>query len=381
MTFETTSTSENSHSTHAEQSGPAAHGTHAAQATQSTHAARATHAAAQGAQAAQSPTGSGSLSRRRGVLLPVVGLGAVVAILGISACGGGGFDNSGSAPSSVHGQALMPGGSAGVGRDISDSAALPAIPGAEQFRGFRASKGSSLNDIRPIALERAQIKTARIDLRSSKVASVVSDIEGIAVSEGGFIDSENTATNTRGVATSSTITLRVPVDRFETAVSAVSALGQLASKKTTTEDVTGQVADVASRVQSAKDSISQLRILFNRATKLGDIITLESQLSSREADLEALEAQQRALNDQTSLSTISVGVTRPPVVTTKPKPEDTSGFVGGLRQGWDALVDTFAAVSHSIGAVLPLGIVAILLGCLAWVSVRRIPRHRPDTSG
>ncbi len=260
-----------------------------------------------------------------------------------------------------------------------DSGSAPAaLPSA----GREASSGGdSLTDINAVAFDRAQIKTARIALRSVKVGAVVASIEQVAASEGGFIDSEDTETDTHGIAQSSSITLRVPVGSFENTVDEVSQLGQLSSKKTTTQDVTGQVADVASRVNSAKDSIAQLRVLFNRATKLGDIITLESQLSSREADLEALEAQQRALTDQTSLSTIAVLVTRPPAPAPAPTTHKTAGFVGGLNQGWDALVTTFAAVAHALGAVLPLGLVLAFLGFLGWVVARRIPRHRPDTSG
>jgi uncharacterized protein DUF4349 len=310
-------------------------------------------------------------TRHPRVLLSAAAVGTVAAILAVSACSGGGDNGDSASPPQFDAAVPSDVGSAG-----SAGSAGPDVPASRV-----AVHRSSLNDIGSAAFDRAQIKTARIQLRSDRIVTVVANVEQVAATEGGFIDSENTVTNVHGIATSSSITLRVPVDRFDAAVSAVSALGQLASKRTTTQDVTGQVADVASRVQSAKEAIAQLRILFNRATKLGDIITLESQLSSREADLEALEAQQRALTDQTSLSTIAVLVTRPPVVAPKPTHEDNSGFVGGLKQGWDALASTMAAVAHGLGAVLPLGVVLSALGLLVWSLVRRIPRHRPNTSG
>jgi hypothetical protein len=247
----------------------------------------------------------------------------------------------------------------------------------------RPPRGGDLTHVSLAAFGRSQIKTARLLLHSKQVGSVVGQIEQVAATEGGFVDSENTSTNTHGLVVSSSITIRVPVDDFEAAVTEVAGLAQLASKRTTTQDVTGQVADVDSRVQSARDAIAQLRVLFDRATKLGNIITLESQLSEREADLEALLAQQRALSDQTSLSTISVTVTRPPkpAVTTTKHEDDTSGFTGGLRQGWDALVSAAAATAHVIGAVLPLGIVIAALGLLVWAFIRRLPRRRAGMSG
>lgn len=225
---------------------------------------------------------------------------------------------------------------------------------------------------------------ATIGLRSSKVADVVTSVESVAASQGGFVDSENTQTNSHGVATSSFLTLKVPVDHFETTVAEVAALGGLTSKKITTEDVTGRVADVASRVSSARDSISQLRLLFSHATKLSDIITLESELSSRESDLEALEAQQRALTEQTTLATVSVQVSRtttvaPPVTHV----DHATGFLGGLKQGWNALSSTFIAVSHGVGAALPLGLALAVIAMVGWAVIRRVPlpKRRPDTSG
>src|SRR5262249_19368583 len=152
-----------------------------------------------------------------------------------------------------------------------------SVPAAEPFGRFASKAAPSvLKGLSPVDIERAQIKTASIALRSTQIGKVVAEVEGVATTQGGFVNSEDTQTNTHGVATSSVITLKVPVDNFETTVDAVSELAQLSSKKVTTQDVTGRVADVNSRVQSAKDSITQLRTLFSHATKLSDIITLES---------------------------------------------------------------------------------------------------------
>lgn len=304
---------------------------------------------------------------------------AVVAVLAVAGCGISDSSDNGSGPAgSPQDFALgdVPaGGAAGAG----------AAPGA--FRsGVSNSKQDSavagIADLDPLAIGRAQIKKAQIGLRSDKVAGVVTAIETLATAQGGFIDSENTTTDPQGVAQASALIIRVPVDTFSSTVDQVSRLGRLESKKTTTVDVTGQVADVASRVSSAKESIAQLRVLFSHATKLGDIITLESELSARESDLEALEAQQRVLTAQTTLSTITVSVARETTVAPKAAntDDDTSGFLGGLRQGWDALVTAFEGTAHALGAVLPIGLTLTALGLLAWAAIRRLPR-RASTSG
>lgn len=316
---------------------------------------------------------------RFAVPVGVAAVGVTFALVAACSAGGGSAGDSGGAATSSGAKADFQ-SAARDGVALPASGLAPSIPRAPQ--GFSSgTTHSSLGVISQAAFGRSEIKTAGISLRTTNVATIIADVEGVAATEQGFVDSENTRTDTHGVAISSLLTLRVPVDSFDESVAAVSRFGQLTSKKVTTQDVTGRVADVNSRVSSARDSIAQLRVLYGHATKLGDIIALESELSAREADLEALEAQQRALTDQTTLSTITVQVTRlPKHAPPTTKSDDHSGFIGGIKQGWDALVSTFRSVSHGLGAALPLGITLLAIAMLAWMGIRRLPR-RADSHG
>ena len=55
---------------------------------------------------------------------------------------------------------------------------------------------------------------------------------------------------------------------------------------------------MTSRVASAQQAIVRLRTLYGKAAKVRDVIAIEGELNSREADLESLQAQQRALAAQ-----------------------------------------------------------------------------------
>ena len=84
------------------------------------------------------------------------------------------------------------------------------------------------------------------------------------------------------------------------------------------QDVTGKVADVDSRVDSARESILRLRTLYADATKVSDVIAIEQELATRQAELESLEAQQRALSTQTSQATVRLSLTAAKVAATPP---------------------------------------------------------------
>ena len=73
------------------------------------------------------------------------------------------------------------------------------------------------------------------------------------------------------------------------------------------------------------------------------------------------------LSDQTSLATISLDVARTHAA---PAPA-RGGFVGGLTDGWSALLNVLGAMVRVAGAVLPFAVVALVL----WLPVRTLVRR------
>ena len=70
--------------------------------------------------------------------------------------------------------------------------------------------------------------------------------------------------------------------------------------------MTQQVADVTSRVASAQAAIAQLRALLRQAGSVSALLDVQEQINSQESDLEALQAQQRALARATTFATVSL---------------------------------------------------------------------------
>jgi hypothetical protein len=108
------------------------------------------------------------------------------------------------------------------------------------------------------------------------------------------------------------------------------------------------------------------------------VVSIESELSQRQADLASLEAQQRYLADQTSLSTITLSVERTAKAKPEPKPDtDDAGFLAGLSGGWKALKSFLVAMATVAGALLPWLVLALVLAVPAWPLIRRLRRRQP----
>jgi hypothetical protein len=315
---------------------------------------------------------------RKRQIVAVTALGGLLSALAVAGCSASsGSDNAGSRgsldASAGGGEAAVPVAKPTPGDVVADGT------DSAYDRSGSAGGGSSTGQ-QSIVVGPALIKTAAIDLRSDDIQAIIDKVYGLALTTGGRVDSEQTSTDDEGTVDHSRIQLRVPVAKFDDAVSRIYNLARDHTKDTSTEDVTARLADVNSRVESARASITQLRQLFDRATGLGQIIRLERELSSREANLEALEAQQRSLAAQTAMSTILVTIALPPKVAAPPKDSDhQAGFVSGIKKGWDAMVTFVVGASHTFGLVLPLGALAALACLGLWPLIRRLTPRRPGS--
>ena len=175
------------------------------------------------------------------------------------------------------------------------------------------------------------------------------------------------------------LTLRVPSDRFDALLLKVRGLGEVLEQTQQADDVTAQVADVDARVEAQRASVRRIQALLARANTIGEVVTVEAQLAQRQSDLESLEAQQKALADQTALATLQVGIVGPDPAGTID--EDETGFVAGLKRGWEAFTSATTAGLTAIGVLLPfVGFaLVIVLPLVAWSRsrARKLPAPPP----
>jgi hypothetical protein len=278
---------------------------------------------------------------------------------GLVACGGNvASDDSGSKsvaasrPDTSEGDGLVGSG---------DFAAKPGEPAAP------AAKPAA-----DTVVTRSVIATGQLQLRSTHLDDVRQDAINLAMGLRGFVAEEQSQSDAHGKLDRVDLSLRVPAASFEKAFDALAALGTVRHRQQSVEDVTTQVIDTGARVRSQKASVASIQQLLARASSIAEIMSIESQLASRQADLDSLEQQQRYLADQTSLSTIQLTITSP----TPAKPHHkahhrATGFLAGLDGGWHALSGTAVVAGTALGALLPFAVVLALLGIPGWVWVRR----------
>ena len=286
-------------------------------------------------------------------------LTAAVVLSGCSGSGSGDDSStSAGAPAAVPEQ-----GDAGTG-----AADGKAAPGADKGAGSAAQP----------TVTRAIIKTGSLTLETPKVEESRQNAVTITAALQGQVASEDSGSDADGRITRANLVLKVPTASYETAIQRLSKLGTRTAIHQESSDVTEQVVDVDSRIASQRASLGRMRTLLTKANTIGEIVSVETELTRREADLESLLAKQKALASQTELATLNLVLAEPGKAPVEEK--DDRGFLAGLSGGWDAFTATFFALATAVGALLPFLIALALIGVPLWRIRHRLRRSAPAYS-
>jgi Domain of unknown function (DUF4349) len=227
------------------------------------------------------------------------------------------------------------------------------------------------------------IYAAQLTVQARDVPAATQRAASIVAAAGGYTASEYESTRPgRRQVSSASLELKIPVAAYPATLGRLGTeLGTQTALSQQAQDVTQQVADVTSRVSSAQAAIAQLRALLRRAGTVSSLLSVQDQINAQESDLEALQAQQRALARQTTFATVSLRLVSHHGITVKQKKDH--GFAAGLAAGWRGLRLATAWLLTAVGTVLPFAIIVALAGGIGYAIRQRLLRRRsgPTAAG
>lgn len=243
------------------------------------------------------------------------------------------------------------------GGGLEAPAAMPSMPDG-------AVRESAPADAAP----RQEIVTGYLQLTADDPVAVGRQVAFVVENADGRVDSA-----TEQPEQSSVLTVRVPAARLDGVIDEIRSLGRVTSLSTSRDDVTMQYTDLEARAGALRASVDRLRALLESSTNTADLIEAENALAQRQADLDSLEAQRRAMADMIDLSTLTVDID------TERRPSDEDSFVDGLVSGWNSLWSTLGASIVALGVALPW--VAFLIVCagVVYLVVRIVARRGRET--
>lgn len=169
-----------------------------------------------------------------------------------------------------------------------------------------------------VASNRKLIKTVNMDVETEVFDELVPKVEGKVSELGGYIESLNVYNGSiryDGGHRSASLTVRIPKDRLENFVTAVSKISNVTSRSENVQDITLQYVDVESHKAALKVEQERLLALLEQAENMEDIIAIEQRLSEVRYQLQTMESQLRTYDNLVDYSTVYLNISEVEVLT------------------------------------------------------------------
>ncbi len=209
---------------------------------------------------------------------------------------------------------------------------------------------------------------------SGSLGAVVTHLTDLTTGAGGFVARSQLQVGPPSAGTSyGQLVLQVPQAQFAGLLAQVQKVAKATSVSSTSTDVTGQYVDLQARITALEASRQQYLTILSKATSIGDILSVQSQLDTIQSQIEQLQGQLNLLDSQTTFATLTVSLS----AAGKPAPRPP-GPRSGLSTAWSDAVGGFVAgvewlvrIAGKTLFVLLLLAALLLLGRLAWREYRR----------
>jgi hypothetical protein len=195
-------------------------------------------------------------------------------------------------------------GSEGTGNTTGSKSPDMAL-GVGGAGGTTGSGSTDLGSLTQGAAGRQFILSVYLTIGCDKVSAAKDRAVATAEGAGGFMESLNYWTDANGLTVASLV-LRVPATSLAPVLKELRGLGEVVTEQAARADVTAQHIDLTARVSNLRLQEQRLLALLGRAENLTDLFAIENELARVRTEIESYDSQLRALDEQISLSTVSL---------------------------------------------------------------------------
>lgn len=185
-----------------------------------------------------------------------------------------------------------------------------AVPSASRSLGLYAGADlmkqadSGSETARDAVSGRKTVQTTSMSIVVQHPAEIADEVTRLAENLGGYLV---TADSGGQSATSGSLTIRVPVARFEEARAEIRKLGvRVESEKVEAQDVTRQYVDQDASIRNLRAEEAQYLAIMKQASTVKDMLAVTERLSEVRGQIEQQQAEFNALSRQ--IETVSIAI-------------------------------------------------------------------------
>lgn len=226
--------------------------------------------------------------------------------------------------------------------------------------------------------DRLIIKTGSLSMVVENVRETIASIANYAIEKGGFVVSSNV--DKVGLAPYGEITVRIPVDVFDSGVTDVKAMGEVESETVNGQDVTEEFVDLDSQLKNLRASETQFLQIMQRAVKIEDVLAVQYELTWVRRDIERIEGRMKYLTESASLSTLTVYLSTDPDVL--PALDDTDKWKpwAEVKSAARSLVEISKGLVNFVIWLVVYIPLWLVIGLVVWVIVKKLKKKNRNVN-
>jgi Domain of unknown function (DUF4349) len=226
------------------------------------------------------------------------------------------------------------------------------------------------------------IYQADIQMRVKKFDQTVRSLEGKVLKYGGYITESNVSKEGKEQVSGS-IKIRIPQVNFQAFLhDAESQAAEVLQRNITGQDVTEEYVDLESRLKSKRVVEERLITFMKGAVKTEDLLKISADLAVVQEEIEAIEGKMKFLENQTSLSTVTITLYENKVIVPDIDSDKLNTWEKTKKQFMKSinmlLVGLSGLVVFLVGNIPVLAILVVLGFFLYYFYKKRKSRNRQD---
>jgi len=220
------------------------------------------------------------------------------------------------------------------------------------------------------------VKTANLNIEVKNYKSFNDLLHRTVKQSGGYIAQEEQNESTYKIE--NTLTIKVPVAQFDETLSQLASdSGKLLEKKISAEDVSMQIVDTRSRLETKKEVRERYLELLKQARNMKDILIVQNEINDIQEQMEGAAGRIAYLSHSAAFSTINLSFYQVLDVSAKnePDPSFLHKIKGALADGWNWI----SSVLIGLISLWPLWLALGLAWKIFWKGRSSYLRARPGT--
>lgn len=222
--------------------------------------------------------------------------------------------------------------------------------------------------------DRKIIYTTQLNVETRDFDSSHSLLRQAASDLGGYLESSTTYGSAENGNRSASDAYRIPAEHYQEFLNAVGDVGSITYRSEQTEDITSQYVDVQARLDSLNAQRTRLEELRAQADNLEDLLTIESQLSDVQYQIESYTAQQKLYDNQVNYCTLDVDLSEVNAYT----PANT--FASRLSAAFGNSFSSFISFWQDLAILLIYALPYLIVFAVLAILLRLAVKHRPRLS-